>query len=202
MLFTRLKKHIPGGTFLKPNDPFIVLISTIISQRTRDEQTKVAAERLLSAFPSVEEMACADVKDIETLIKPAGFYRVKARKIKEVCNLLLTEHHGKVPDNIESLIRLPSVGRKTANCVLVFGFGKPAIPVDTHVHRISNRLGLVATSKPEETEKALEDTLPKRYWLDINHMFVRFGQTVCRPINPKCELCPVKELCEWNLSVN
>lgn len=197
----RLNRYFPEGAFLKPGDPFKVLISTIISQRTRDEQTKVASERLLTAFPTVQELAFAEVRDIETLIKPAGFYRVKAKKIKEVCNLLLEEYDGIVPDNIESLLMLPSVGRKTANCVLVFGFGKPAIPVDTHVHRISNRLGLVRTQTPERTEMALQDVLPKKYWLDINHMLVRFGQMVCRPINPKCGICPITDLCEWYGSV-
>ncbi len=201
VLVKRLKRYFPEGAFLKPGDPFDVLISTIISQRTRDEQTKVASVRLLTAFPTVQELACAEVADIETLIKPAGFYRVKAKKIKEVCNLLLEEYDGKVPDNIESLLMLPSVGRKTANCVLVFGFGKPAIPVDTHVHRISNRLGLVRTQTPKSTEMALQDVLPKKYWLDINHMLVRFGQRMCRPINPKCVICPVTDLCEWYGSV-
>ncbi len=196
-LFKGLKQQFPEDIFVEPGHPFRVLIFTIISQRTRDEQTEVAAGRLLAAFPTVKKLARADVRKIEKLIKPAGFYRVKARKIKEVCNTLLKEYDGNVPDNFDSLMELPSVGRKTANCVLVFGFGKPAIPVDTHVHRISNRLGLVRTSKPEETEKALQKVLPKRFWLDINHMLVRFGQTICRPVTPKCEICPVTDLCRW-----
>lgn len=196
-LFKKLKKHFPDEVFLEPVDPFVVLIYTIISQRTRDEQTDVAADSLLSVFPTAKDLAGANIRKIEKLIKPAGFYKVKARKIKEVCKILQEKYNGKVPEDFESLMELPSVGRKTANCVLVFGYGKPAIPVDTHVHRISNRLGLVKTSKPEETEEELKKVLPKKYWLDINHMFVRFGQTVCRPINPKCEECPVTDLCKW-----
>lgn len=197
LLFKRLKRHFPEEVFTEPDDPFRVLIYTIISQRTRDEQTAVASERLLSVFPSARELAQANVKNIEKLIKTAGFYRVKARKIKEVCSVIQKKYNGKVPDNFQSLMELPSVGRKTANCVLVFGFGKAAIPVDTHVHRISNRLGLVRTSKPEETENELKNVLPKKYWLDINHMFVRFGQTICRPITPKCDNCPVNCLCKF-----
>lgn len=197
LLFKKLKKHFPGEVFIEPGDPFEVLIYTIISQRTRDEQTDVAAERLLSEFPRAKDLAQADVRKIEKLIKTAGFYRVKAKKIKEVCKIIYEKYNGKVPEDFNSLMKLPSVGRKTANCVLVFGYGKPAIPVDTHVHRISNRLGLVKTSKPEETEDDLKKILPKKYWLDINHMFVRFGQTICRPINPKCDECPISDLCKY-----
>jgi len=197
LLFKKLKTHFPEEVFIEPGDPFKVLIYTIISQRTRDEQTDVASERLLSEFPTAKDLAQANVRRIEKLIKTAGFYRVKARKIKEVSKIIYEKYNGKVPDDFESLMKLPSVGRKTANCVLVFGFGKPAIPVDTHVHRISNRLGLVKTSKPEDTEGALKKVLPKKYWLDINHMFVRVGQTICRPINPKCEECPVSGLCKF-----
>ncbi len=197
LLFKRLKKRFPEEGFLEPRDPFEVLIFTIISQRTRDEQTEVASARLLSAYPTSKDLAAAPVNKIEKLIKIAGFYRNKARKIKEVCNILEDDYHGEVPEDFETLIKLPSVGRKTANCVLVFGFGKPAIPVDTHVHRISNRLGLVKTTKPEETEEALTKILPKKYWLDINHMFVTFGKTICRPISPRCHECPVSSLCNW-----
>jgi endonuclease-3 len=197
-LFSRLKKRFPEAVFNGPRDPFSVLISTIISQRTRDEQTHVAAQSLLSAFPTAQDLAESKVEDIEQLIKPAGFFRVKARKIKEVCNILVTEYGGSVPSEFDSLITLPSVGQKTANCVLVFGFGKEAIPVDTHVHRISNRLAIVKTKNPEETEQALRKMLPRKYWLDINHMFVQFGRTICKPIGPKCKTCPIFDLCSWS----
>ena len=195
MLFKRLKRLAPEAVFLGPEEPFRVLIFTIISQRTRDEQTAVASERLLSVFPTVKELAQAEVEDIERLIEPAGFYRVKARKIKELCRILLERYNGNVPDNFESLMELPSVGRKTANCVLVFGFGKPAIPVDTHVHRISNRLGWVETNQPEQTEVELTHFLPKKYWIEINELLVRFGQEVCRPIGPKCPICTLNDIC-------
>jgi endonuclease-3 len=203
LLFKRLKKRFPEEGFSEPRDPFRVLIFTIISQRTRDEQTEVASERLLGVYPTVKDLANAPVPKIEKLIKIAGFYKNKARKIKEVCNILLEKYNGDVPEDFDNLMELPSVGRKTANCVLVFGFGKPAIPVDTHVHRISNRLGLVKTKKPEETEDRLTKILPKKYWLDINHMFVTFGKTICRPISPKCNECPVSDLCKYykNLKV-
>lgn len=197
VLFKRLKRILPRAGFSTSSDPFKVLIRTIISQRTRDEQTALASSRLFSVFHTVNELAYADIEEIEKLIKPAGFYRVKAKKISEVSNILITQYDGNVPEDFESLMNLPSVGRKTANCVLVFGFGKPAIPVDTHVHRISNRLGMVKTSKPEETELALKRILPEKYWLDINHMFVSFGQQVCKPQNPKCEMCPLTDICLW-----
>ncbi len=197
LIVKKLKKMFPDRTVTSKRDPFEVLIFTIISQRTRDEQTAVASQRLLSKFPTPSELAKADVRQIQKLIKPAGFYRVKARKIKEVCRILEDRFDGTVPNDFESLMTLPSVGRKTANCVLVFGFKIPAIPVDTHVHRISNRWGLVSTSKPEDTEETLKEILPKKYWIDINHMLVRFGQTICRPINPKCKECPLSNLCNY-----
>ncbi len=197
LIFKRLKKMYPERIVKSKRDPFEVLIFTIISQRTRDEQTAFASQRLLSKYPTPNKLAHADVKDVERLIKPAGFYRVKAKKITEVCKILEDRFGGEVPGDFDSLLSLPSVGRKTANCVLVFGFKKPAIPVDTHVHRISNRLGLVSTSIPEETEKALRDVLPKKYWIDINHMLVGFGQTICRPISPKCEDCFLSDLCRY-----
>jgi len=196
-LFIRLKKRFPDAGYSNPRDPFSVLISTIISQRTRDEQTHVAAQALLSAYPTARNLATAEIKDIEKLIKSAGFYHVKARKVREVSRIILKEYNGSIPDDYESLIRLPSVGQKTANCVLVFGFGKEAIPVDTHVHRISNRLGIIDTKTPEESEQALRKILPEKYWLDINHLFVQFGRNICRPIGPRCAKCPVFDLCSW-----
>ncbi len=197
-LFTRLRKRFPEALFNKPRDPFSVLIATIISQRTRDEQTHVATESLLSVFPTAEDLAQAEPHEIEELIKKAGFYRVKARKIKEVCEILVQEYEGTVPDNFDSLIELPCVGQKTANCVLVFGFGTEAIPGDTHVHRISNRLGIVHTKSPDESEEALKKILPRKYWLDINHLFVHFGRTICKPVGPQCKKCPVFDLCSWS----
>jgi len=195
----RIVKRLESAIRYKLNlgDPYRVLITTVISQRTRDENTRVASERLFSKFKDVKEIAKARTKDIERLIKPSGFYKEKARRIKEISRIILERYEGRVPRDINELLKLPGVGRKTANCVVVYGFGGDAIPVDTHVHRISNRLGLVKTRTPEETEKGLMKILPKNLWKKFNILFVRFGQTICRPINPKCEECPVKDMCDY-----
>jgi len=178
-------------------DPFKVLIATILSHRTRDEATKVAADNLFRVYSSAEKLAEADPKQIEQLIKPVGFYRVKARRIIEVSKIICERFGGVVPDDLEALMSLPSVGRKTANCVLVYGFGKPALPVDTHVHRISNRLGLVSTKTPEETEEALKRVIDEEYWVKINDLLVKFGQQICKPVKPRCGVCTLKPFCRF-----
>ncbi|MDW8044744.1 MAG: endonuclease III [Nitrososphaerota archaeon] len=178
-------------------DPFQVLISTIISSRTKDEITREASKRLFGRYKDAYELSQADERDIERLIKPAGFYRVKARRIKEVAQMIVKNFGGKVPSSIEDLLTLPSVGRKTANCVLVYGFGKPAIPVDTHVHRIANRLGLVDSKVPEETEYQLMEKVKREYWIQINELFVKFGQRICQPIKPRCDICSLTSICKW-----
>ncbi|MBI2184572.1 MAG: endonuclease III [Thaumarchaeota archaeon] len=180
-------------------DPFRILIGTILSQRTRDANTTKACNQLFSIYDTPEKLAAATPSELEPLIKPAGFYRVKSRRIREVAELIVKRFKGKVPDNIEDLLSLPAVGRKTANCVLVYGFKKPAIPVDTHVHRITNRLGFASTKTPDETEDALLRTVDKEYWLEINDLFVRFGQEICRPINPKCSVCLLKDDCPYGM---
>ncbi|MFQ6134192.1 MAG: endonuclease III domain-containing protein [Nitrososphaerales archaeon] len=179
------------------SDPFKVLIGTILSHRTKDEMTAKAAEHLFQRFKGPEDLAEADEEAVQELIRPAGFYRVKAKRIKEVAKLIVERFNGGVPQDMESLLSLPAVGRKTANCVLVYGFQTPAIPVDTHVHRISNRLNLVQTRTPEETEVRLAEKADRKYWLNINDLFVRFGQTVCRPIGPRCEVCSLREYCAY-----
>ncbi|MGD0476708.1 MAG: endonuclease III [Nitrososphaerales archaeon] len=186
---------------VEKGDPFRILISTILSQRTRDENTTRASENLFSRYRTAEELARADIDTVRRLIRPSGFYNVKARSIIRVSRQLLKEFGGKVPDDEEDLLKLHSVGRKTANCVLVYGFNKPAIPVDTHVHRISNRLGLVDTKRPEETEAQLVRTVPRRYWLDLNDLFVRFGQTTCKPVGPLCVSCTLKGECRYYRTV-
>ncbi|MDI9624481.1 MAG: endonuclease III [Methanothermobacter sp.] len=178
-------------------DPYRVLIRTILSQRTRDENTDEASNRLFQEYPTVKDIAEAPVERIEQLIRPAGFYRVKARRIKEVSRIILEEYNGRVPSKLEDLLELPGVGRKTANCVLVYAYGKAAIPVDTHVHRISNRLGLVDTKTPEETEKRLREIVPKEYWIELNDLFVQFGQDICKPISPRHDECPIREYCRY-----
>ncbi|MDG3547118.1 endonuclease III domain-containing protein [Methanobacterium formicicum] len=178
-------------------DPYRVLIRTILSQRTRDENTDRASAQLFSQYHTMTEIAGADPARLEPLIRPAGFYRVKAQHIVEVSKKLLDEFKGQVPDDIKNLLKLPGVGRKTANCVLVYGFQKPAIPVDVHVHRISNRLGLVKTKTPEETEVELEKIVPKEYWIELNDLMVQFGQTICRPQSPRHEECPLQDICDY-----
>lgn len=173
----------------EPEDAFRVLIATILSQRTRDENTAKASRALFARYATPGAIEGAPVAALKRLIRPCGFYNRKARVLKEVCRVLRERHEGRVPDTLDELLALPGVGRKTANCVLVYGFRLPAIPVDTHVHRISNRLGWVRTRTPEQTEEALVRTVPRRYWLDLNEFFVRFGQEVCRPIGPRCGEC-------------
>jgi endonuclease III len=178
-------------------NPFRILIGTILSQRTRDERTTLATERLFSRFKGPQDLADADERVVRDLIRPVGFYNMKAKSIIKVARQLVDEFGGEVPSDMEALMSLPSVGPKTANCVLVYGFDKPAIPVDTHVHRISNRLGLVETKTPEETEAKLVETVPKRYWLELNELFVRFGQTTCKPVGPKCGGCTLRARCKY-----
>jgi endonuclease-3 len=178
-------------------DPFRILIGTILSQRTRDENTTRAVENLFSVYSTPRELAEAREAAVRKLVRPSGFYRVKARSVIRVSRQLVDEFGGRVPDDGENLLKLHSVGRKTANCVLVYAFGKPAIPVDTHVHRISNRVGLVHAKKPEDTEEQLVRKIPRRYWLELNDLFVRFGQTTCRPVGPRCSQCTLTGVCEY-----
>ncbi|MDI6644847.1 MAG: endonuclease III [Methanobacteriaceae archaeon] len=183
-------------------DPYRVLIRTILSQRTRDENTDIASANLFSKFHTLEEVANADVEEIQPLIKKAGFYRVKSQRIKEISQILIDEYHGTVPRDINELLKLPGVGRKTANCVLVYGFKEAAIPVDVHVHRISNRLGLVNTEKPDDTEIKLKKVVPKDLWIDLNDLLVQFGQDICRPIKPQHDRCPIKDYCDYYKEIN
>ncbi len=176
--------------------PFTILVSTLLSLRTKDEVTAQATERLFSLAGSPEEMLRLSPEVIEKAIFPVGFYRNKARTILAVCRELVDLYHSQVPDTMEQLLDLPGVGRKTANLVLILGFNKEGICVDTHVHRISNRWGYVRTKTPEQTEMALRDKLPHEYWKDYNTLLVAFGRHVCVPISPFCSRCPVREYCE------
>lgn len=178
-------------------DPFKVLIGTILSQRTRDEKTEIASRQLFAKYGDVNALAAAPVADIERLIKPVGFYRQKARQVRVVSEVLLAHHGGIVPRTYEELIALPQVGPKTANCVLVYGYGVPAMPIDTHCHRVPNRIGLIRTATPEETEVALKRAIPKEYWLYVNEWFIRFGKEVCKPIGPRCEQCSFTSFCTY-----
>ena len=203
MQSTLRKNNLVRPTALKnlqtqeDGDPYKILIGTILSARTRDETTAQVIKMLFSEFKNPDELSRADLKDIKKLIQKIGFYNVKATRIKEVSKILVEKYNSKVPSNLEDLLTFPGVGRKTANCVLVYGFRKPAIPVDIHVHRISNRLGIVNTKKPEETEIDLQKSIDSRYWTGINETFVTFGQNICLPIKPKCNLCHLTKICKY-----
>lgn len=178
-------------------DPYKILIGTILSARTRDETTTNVIKMLFSKFKTPEELSRANLKEIKELIQKIGFYNVKAARIKEVSKILVDKYNSKVPPHLEDLLSFPGVGRKTANCVLVYGFRKPAIPVDVHVHRISNRIGIVNTEKPEETEIVLQKSIDRKHWISVNETFVVFGQNICLPIKPKCNVCRLTKLCKY-----
>lgn len=178
-------------------DPYKILIGTILSARTRDETTTNVIKMLFSKFKNPEELSRANLKEIKELIQKIGFYNIKAARIKEVSKILVEKYNSKVPPNLEDLLSFPGVGRKTANCVLVYGFRKPAIPVDVHVHRISNRIGIVNTKKPEETEIVLQKSIDRKHWIAVNETFVVFGQNICLPIKPKCNACRLTKLCKY-----
>ncbi len=183
------------------NEPWKILISTVLSQRTRDETTEKVSKDLFSRYRTLEELSNAEIKNLEKMLKPIGFYREKAKRIKEISKILLERYNGEVPKSKEELMDLPGVGSKTANIVLSIGFNMNYIAVDTHVHRIFNRLGVVKTKYPEETEKELMRLVPEEYWIRINSVFVEFGKKVCRPIGPKCTICPLLDCCKYGKNV-
>jgi endonuclease III len=192
-----LLKQQYGTGIYSGKSPFYTLIFTVLSARNRDSQTEKAAVSLFQRFPTMESLAEAKVKDIESTIRFIGLFHQKALRVKRISQLLLEKYNGKVPDFMDDLLELPGVGRKTASCVLIYAFHKPAIAVDTHVHRISNRLGFVKTKTPKQTETALKRLLPQKNWIDINELLVKHGQTICRPISPFCNQCPVNEFCKY-----
>ncbi|HUT62696.1 MAG TPA: endonuclease III [Anaerolineae bacterium] len=176
-------------------DPFKVLISTILSLRTKDEVTRVVSNRLFQRADTPESMLKLDCNTIEQTIYPVGFYRNKAQTILEICKSLVEKYDGKVPDDLDQLLALKGIGRKTANLVLTVGYNLEGICVDTHVHRISNRLGYVSTKTPKDTEFALREKLPREYWIEFNDLLVSFGQNICKPISPLCSQCPIHDNC-------
>jgi len=188
---------IPAVTQIsnKSSSPFMVLISCILSLRTKDNTTAQASERLFRLAKTPETMSRLSNRTIEKAIYPVGFYRNKAKVIKNISTELIEKYHSKVPDTIDDLLAFKGVGRKTANLVVTMGYGKPGICVDTHVHRIINRWGYVKTKTPEETEFALREKLPKRYWIIINNLLVTFGQNICKPISPLCKRCRIYIYC-------
>jgi endonuclease-3 len=197
-----LKKHYeswnaPVVTLVAEHthDPFKVLVCALLSTRTRDETTAEVCRRLFKRVKTPQDILSMPLKELEELIYPVGFYRNKARHLKELARRLIEDFGGGVPDRIEDLLSLPGVGRKVANLVLADGYGIPAICVDTHVHRITNRWCLIKTKSPQQTERELSKVLPKDYWIVINRLLVAFGQRICTPTKPKCDICPVEEFC-------
>ena len=186
----------PAVSKVGKRDPFRVLISCLLSLRTKDVTTEEASKRLFKVASTPYEIMNLPLEEIERLIYPVGFYRNKAKVLKEVSRDIVERFGGRVPDNMDDLLSLKGVGRKTANLVLIKGFGKEGICVDTHVHRISNRWGLVRTKTPEETEEALRKVLPKKYWMEFNDLLVPFGQNLCKPVSPLCSSCKIRKYCD------
>ena len=193
-----LKRRFPPEHFTEKHpDPFKILIATVLSQRTRDVKTDIAADRLFKVYTTAKKLAAADPKRVRKLIKPVGFYNQKTKRIIKISKILLQKYKGKVPADIEKMTSLPGVGRKTANCTMIYGFHKPAMCVDTNVHRVSNRIGLCRTKNPNKTELALRQSVPQKYWVDINELLVVHGQSICRPITPLCSRCPITRWCDY-----
>jgi endonuclease-3 len=182
---------------IKMEDPYKCLIRTIISQRVRDQITDIVTEEFFNRFKSMEDVDSATEEQVSDAIKKAGMRNQKAKRIKQATKILLNKFNGKVPDSLKELLSLPGVGRKTANIVLSYAYGKDTIAVDTHVHRISNRLGIVNTKEPDDTEFALMKIIPKKLWNPLNISFVEYGKAICRPINPKCDQCVVNKYCKY-----
>ncbi len=180
----------------RSKDPYQILISTVLSLRTKDETTTEASRRLFAAAANPGDMLMLSAEKIRGLIYPVGFYKVKAENILKISSLIINKHNGLVPDTMEELLSLPGVGRKTANLVITLGFGKPGICVDTHVHRITNRLGYVKTRMPDETELVLRAKLPEKWWIPVSDILIAFGQVLCRPVSPFCSKCKVSAWCQ------
>lgn len=201
-VFSILKQEVPKfqepivGRVARDNDPFKILISTMLSLRTKDATTDQACSRLFAIAPTPEKLADLPLDTVEAAIFPVGFYKTKAKNIREASRILLEKYGGKVPSDMDALLDLPGVGRKTANLVIILGFDNMGICVDTHVHRITNRWGYISTKTPEETEMKLRQILPKKYWKDINNYLVPYGQYLCVPISPFCSRCRLVPYCE------
>jgi endonuclease-3 len=177
--------------------PFTTLISCLLSLRTKDEVTAIASYRLFKKFDTPEKFINASEQEIQKLIYPVGFYKIKAKRIKDISKTIIDKYNSEVPEDFDELLKLKGVGRKTANIVMVYGHKKQGfLPIDTHCHKIPNRLGWIKTKTPEQTEEELKRVLPKRYWDDFNHLFVKFGQTICVPISPFCSKCPINKYCK------
>lgn len=193
--FTQVQAPIMDLVAAQTHDPYRILVGTILSARTKDQVTAEAVRKLFAKAPTLEALEALSIKEIEQLIYPVGFYHAKAQHLHALPRVLREKFSGVIPHTVEELVELPGVGRKTANLTVALAFNLPAICVDTHVHRINNRLGIVHTKTPLETEMALRKCLPERLWIPWNSIFVAFGQTRCKPIGPKCEGCPIARFC-------
>lgn len=192
-----LKRRYTAPAASSKTSPWECVVFTLLSARTRDEQTEVVFQELLRRWPTPRDLAQARVADVERVLNRIGLYKNKARNVVALAKVVEEKYGGKVPQELEALVDLPGVGVKTASCVLVYAFGKPAIPVDTHVHRIANRLGWVKEKTPERTGQALEQSLPRKYWMDVNRVMVQFGREICIPGKPRCPVCPVRTWCAY-----
>ena len=189
---------VPTIVRIKVDDIKKYILENNILESTQSEDLHEEIGLALKEFGNIRNgFKMTPIDDIKELIRPAGFYNVKAGRIQEVSQILIDQYGGEVPDTVEEMVKLPGVGRKTANCVMVFAFELPAIPVDTHVHRISNRMGLVNTKTPDDTEMELSKIAPKELWIKLNDLMVQFGQNICKPIGPQCEICPCTEICDY-----
>ncbi len=191
----KFEEPVTGKLARKTRDPFLVLVSCVLSARTKDAATREAGDSLFAVAKTPQAIAALGTARLEKLIYPVGFYKTKARHLKEMCRRLMKEYGGRVPDSIEELLTLSGVGRKTANLVVTLAFRKPGICVDIHVHRISNRFGYVNTKMPEQTEWVLREKLPKKYWMIWNDLLVPFGQNLCQPVSPWCSRCDLRPYC-------
>ena len=193
----KYKTELPSVSLIgeESHSPYRILVSTVISLRTKDEVTLKASRKLFEKAPDTLALSLLDEEEIAALIYPCGFYRVKSANLKKIALILLEKYEGAVPPRAEDLLKLPGVGLKTANLVLSLGFGIPAICVDTHVHRIANRMGWIQTKKPDDSVRALEDVLSRKYWIPVNELLVLYGQQICTPLSPRCSVCPLSEHC-------
>ena len=200
-VFSLLEKTHPQTMLEKLTNftPFQLLVATLLSARTKDSTVIPIVQRLFKKYPEPKDFLKISIKELEKDFYVIGFYRVKSRNVKKLAEILMEKFQGKVPQTLEELTSLPGVGRKTANCMLNYVFHKPAIAVDTHVHRISNRLGWIQTKTPEQSEGALEKIIPKDEWVNVNKLLVGHGQTICTPVNPKCEECLISKYCKYGI---
>ena len=186
-----------GRGSVELGDPYKVLVATVISARTREEQTTAVSERVFAGYPDAFALAAADEHQLYALLEGSQYRETKAPRLIAMVKILVEKHDGKVPDSVEALLALPGVGRKTANCVLIYAFNRPALCVDIHMHRITNRLGWVSTQTPEQTERALETVMPRDLWAGSNRLFLQHGRAICTPGVPRCSVCPVRQWCAY-----